>query len=153
MKNERKRVFGTQIYVTFEGGVEDEGGNPVRTYKSRSNTLMFKWGKKTYSVAKYVAHYFIRISKKRIHYIDGDKTNTAAWNLEYIDTEGITLGKYEKIFRGMSHEGRDEIFQFITDSTTDFYVIADTFNIPIGVAGMFVKKSRRKHLTNKETCE
>jgi len=139
VKNERKRVFGTELYVTFEGNVQDFEGNNIKTYKTNNKVKMFKWKGKTYSLARYVAYYFIGPSKKRIHYIDGNKDNTAAWNLQYVDTQNKDISQSRRMFMDIPEERKEEIFEFIANISNDFYLISDTFNIPIMVAGIFVK--------------
>ena len=79
---ERRRIFGTNYYATFEGNIENEDGLPVKTYLAKGYLYFYK-GKKRIFVHRAVAEAFIKYSKKSVRHLDGDKTNNAAWNLEY----------------------------------------------------------------------
>lgn len=82
----KKKIFGADLYVTFEGTIEDSQGNQVVTKKKEGGNYFVNIGKNKYrSVPKLVAEAFIGPYKGSyaIIHLDGDKSNNAAYNLEY----------------------------------------------------------------------
>ncbi len=80
---ENRKIFGTNLYVSFAGLILREDGTEVKTWLARG-FYVFQYKRKTYQVHRVVAEYFIKYSKHRIIHLDGDRRNNAAWNLEYL---------------------------------------------------------------------
>lgn len=143
----RKRIFGTQLYITFEGTVEDVGGNVLQTRKIDGGTYVVSVGKgKVRAVHKLVAEAFIGpySSSKRIIHLDGDKSNNSAANLEYVKVSKESSSKYHYLYSSLTETKRLKVIHMIEDGIA-IDDISSQLKYPQGLISYILLKNNKNN--------
>jgi len=144
----KKKIFGADLYVTFEGTIEDYQGNQVVTKKGDGGNYFVNIGKnRRRSVSKLVAEAFIGPYKgsHTIIHLDGDKSNNAAYNLEYSRNNNLgTIVNRWSLYKSIPVDRINLILSKL-DAGEAIDNIAKKFNFPTSMILYIISKNNENN--------